>query len=251
MYAAIGGLVIAWALVLVFRTPIQARYWAWQLTRSDESNWQRHYFHRLASLQDACAPAAGSLLRHARPEVRRNGATLLHYARTPEARRLLLAGLSDPDAGVREAAAMGLAVNHDAEVQEALCEILADFRSPNAALAAAALGRMGGDRASAALLDALNREPPLEVKAEVIDGLGQIRVAEAVPLLEAALRDDRPLPAPPLSDRLAQGAFAALLTGPATAPSAARLAGAELELPATISALAARSLRLITGQGGL
>ena len=38
------------------------------------------------------------------------------------------------------------------------------------------------------------------------------------------------------------------LAGPATAPAAARLAGAELELPATISALAARSLCLITGR---
>lgn len=246
MYWAIVALVFVWAGVLILRTPIQARYWAWQLARSGEPAAQRYYFGRLASLADRCVPAVARLLDSDRADVRNTGAMLLHYARTDESRALLLRCLSDQDAEVRRTAAMGLALDDSPEVLDVLRANLSDADESTAALAAAALGRMGGDRALAALLSALRQETRLSVKAEIIDGLGQIRSTDAVRLLVEALSDDRPLFEPTSSDRLAIRALEAVSTRLAEAHPASEPATLALQTPATVSELAARSLRLIT-----
>lgn len=248
-YIVIAAVAVGFAVIMLVREPIQARYFAWQLTREGQHDeGQRHYFFRLACLKDAALPAIRGMLVDDKPEHRQFGARLLSYVSPNAARPFLIETLNDTDADVRRTAAMSLALDDDPSVADAFCEMIRSDNADAAALAAGMLGRMGGNAAVDALLDVLASDPSVMVKAEAIDGLGQIREERAVPLVTAALTDDRSLPHPTEWDRLASEALEAVRPRLADEIPASQPVERLLDTPSTVSEVAARALRRLNGE---
>jgi hypothetical protein len=86
------------------------------------------------------------------------------------------------------------------------------------------------------------------LKAEAIDGLGQIRDQRAVAAITAALADRRPLPHMTEWDRLTSEALQAAKPQLAAELSASQPVELLLDVPMTVSDVAARALRRISGE---
>lgn len=248
-FAIIAAMVLFWAAVLVLRPALQARYFAWHLLREQsQPDAYRHYFERLVSLGDSGIAGVEMLLESDEPRHRAMGAQALRFMSAGAARPLLVECLSDPDASVRRAAAMSLARDESADVVAAFSKMMESNDEATAALGAGMLGRMGGDVATAALRAALAGDPRLQVKAEAIDGLGQMHDRASAGAMLTALEDDRPLRQKVEFDQLASEALRQVqpkLLG--TLPANTSAMGL-LETPATVSEVAARALRRITGE---
>ena len=109
----------------------------------------------------------------------------------------LVAALKDPDADVRRAAAFSLgALGAALDVSRAvdrLVEMLKDLEPATQVAAATGLEGAGSTRSVAALLAALDGDPPPELRAAVVSALGAVGPEDApkvVGKLEDALQDD-------------------------------------------------------------
>lgn len=245
---AIAALAAGFAAVMMVREPIQARYFAWQISRDDQRpEFYEHYYFKLACLKDAALPAVRMLLDDDDPEHRHLAARLLHHVSPDTARPILGRCLTDTDADVRRTAAMGLALDTDPAVADTFRGLIGNTDENVSSLAAGMLGRMGGDAAADALLEVLAGDPRPMLKAEAIDGLGRIRDPRAVAAITAALVDHRPLPHSTEWDRLAAEALVAARAQLADELAASQPVGTLLTAPTTVSEVAARALRRIGG----
>jgi hypothetical protein len=120
---------------------------------------------------------------------RREAANELGVARSRDATRALLEGLSDKDASVREAAAFALGQITDRAAAERLARALSDKDAEVRASAAFALGMLGDRRSIAALSKALDDEDSA-ARASAIIALGLMQDAEAVDEIMAMLNDE-------------------------------------------------------------
>lgn len=245
-YLAIAAVAAAFAVIMFIREPVQARYYAWQITREHaRPEAYEHYFFKLACLKDAAIPAIRTLLDDEDAQHRRFGARLLHHVSADAARPLLLNAMNDEDMDVRRTAGIGLALDADPAVINALEAMVRGDEPDSAALAAGMLGRMGGDAAADVLIDVLRGDPPVMLKAEAIDGLGQIRDVRATLLITAALGDTRPLPHPTEWDRLASAALDAVKPQLVAEMAGSQPAALQIDAPMTVADVAKRALRRI------
>jgi len=251
MWITIAALVVLWAVAMLFRWEIRARWWGHRMAHADSPASRAYYFACLASIGDRAVGTAARLLRNASPEVRLEAVGILHRCRSERARALLLRAMSDGDADVREAAALGLALYHDRSAMPSLMKMLRSDE-PNTALAAAvAMQHIGTPEAAAALIETVRTrlvgERSATLRAQAIDSLGLIGDRQAVPALIECLTDERPGATQPAADRALQRAIEAMgadLAGKGFDPKSL----AEIRAPATVADLAARALQRITGE---
>lgn len=244
---AIAALAVLWLGAMAFRWEIRTRWWAYRLTRTTDPQQVDYYLVRLHAVADRAVGAAGALLAHPSPEVRRNAVSILQRSRQDRARDLLLRAFGDPDADVREAAALGLALQGS---HAALPELLRMIRSADEARARAAvtgLQHLDDPRAVEALIEAARTHVSAEVRAQAIDSLGLIRCRQAVPVLIEALDDGRPIRTAAASDRALRRALHTM--GPVLVRHGMDPASvATAPAPMTVAELAARALSRITGE---
>ena len=106
----------------------------------------------------------------------------------PRAVPLLLGLLDDPDATVREAAVLALAVNGDAQAVDPLLAQLKDARAERRKTAAFLLGQIGAKRA-ASVLAVLLKDTDAGVRWQAAESLAIVRDARAYAPLTAVLAD--------------------------------------------------------------
>jgi HEAT repeat protein len=112
----------------------------------------------------------------------------IHNERTP---RLLLQALGDPQAAVRQCAALGLRFHPEPKAVEPLIQALSDEDQLTAALAADALVEIG-EPAVPALLEVM-ASAPQAVRLKAVRALALIGDQRSIPALFAALDEDSAL----------------------------------------------------------
>jgi HEAT repeat protein len=241
-------MVAAWLGVVLNRGRIQGHYFAHQLVEAESPDAHAYYFSRLAGLGAKASGAVGRLSRHASADVRSLGVALAQQLKTDFGRELLLERLGDADREVRQMAALGLAFHHRAEALPVIVEMANEPGESPALAAAAALERIGGEAAIGALLAAAKGHGTTPVRAQAIDSLGRLEAEAAIGALIELLGDETEIEFVPATDLAALRAIEMAehsLIQQGINPD-------EVEVgqrgPATIGAMAARSLRRITGE---
>lgn len=237
-----GGACLA---ALVFRAPLRARYWAWQVASTSDLTQRSLYLAALCNAGDAGRWGTHALLNSDDADTRQYGVLVLHHVRTPWARAALLERLRDADADVRRLAAVGLAMHGEESVIPALRAL---YRAKDATAATAACVALEylGTPAAVAALDTLAAEPAdVPHRAALVDTLAGIGARDCVPALLRLLDDHRPCDLPPRADALARRVLRGLQAeGDALAWSAP--VGSQ-PVSQTIAERAAGALRRITG----
>lgn len=113
------------------------------------------------------------------PGVREKAALALALQSGPEVVEPLIRALADTDSQVREKAAMGLALRRDPRSVEPLLAAMADPDSQVREKAALALGTTGDRRARAAL-EAATNDPDSQVREKAVAGLSYLNVGDWV-----------------------------------------------------------------------
>lgn len=236
------GLILVTLIVcgaaLVFRGPLRARYWAEKLDRSHDPHERARFAAALASAGVDAAWGVERLLRSPSGESRQFAALLLQSHPSTWARDRLMTLLTDADDGVRELAALALAMRGDELMIPRLEELYASGDARSAAAACVALERLGTAAAIAAL-DRLSRRPAeVEARAALVDALDGIRQCACGPVLLKLLSDERAGDIPTRAERQAERLLLRAIISappPASAP------------PRTIATRAAAALERLTG----
>ncbi len=238
-------LVVIWIVVMMFRWQLRAQWWAHQAIAADNAEQLDFYVTRLASIRDRSLRAVPALLDDERPEIRSAGITILRYCQSEAAAELLLKMVADDNPDVAASAATTLAWRHGSTRYVPRLEQMLNGTQNAGWGAAVALGRINSPEAEQVLLKALATEVEPNVKAQLIDSLGIAGCEKAVPLMESALTDSRPIEITPHSQASAQRAIAALqgdLVAKGADPQQALKA---VSTSRTVSAVAEYWLRLL------
>jgi hypothetical protein len=242
---AIAITATACVAAIVLRTPIRARYWAWQISTSASATERTSYLAELCNAGAQGRWGIAALLADPDAEVRQYGVLALHHVRTAWARQRLTERVLDPDPSVRRLAAVGLAIQGDDSVIPVLKRFYesGDVNAANGACLA--LERLGTPAAIAAL-DELARQPAdVGARAALVDALAGLNKPGCVPPLLRLLSDERTWNAAPRSGEIALRALDALqATGHAVQAASAP---APRVFSHTISERAADALGVITG----
>lgn len=228
---------------LVLRTPLRARYWAWQIARSTDELRRAAYLSALCQAGPGGRWGINALLRDERAGVRQFGVLALQHLDDLWACDRLVQLLRDEDMDVRALATVGLAVRaHD----DVIPELQTLYRAGGAVGVAACrvLGRLGTPAAIGALGELAGVSAEVECRAALVDALADIRAPGCVPALLELLDDVRPAGHVPLlaQQRAVEVAAALGLTG-----GLADAGVAAGPVPATIANRAAAALARITG----
>jgi len=192
-----GALLIAMTLMacltaLMFRTPLRSRYWARQVVQARGMNERAAPLTHLCNAGDAGRWGTETLLTHPDAEIRQFGVAVLQHVRSSWSRRRLLEMLEDPSEGVRELAALGLAIHGDEAIIPQLKRLYTGGDALAASAACIALERLATPNAVAALTALADRPADVARRAALVDALTGIGTAKcAGPLLEL-LSDHRP-----------------------------------------------------------
>ena len=152
----------------------------------------------LASLGSPAFRPLTNQLDNSNSSVRRNAAwaigelTNMLPGTRSEAVPQLITLLSDPDVGVRMAAARALGELHDHRAVTQLIATLSDNNWRVRELVAWALSETKDPRAVTALCAVLISDPRAEVRRGAAEALGEIQSAAALPALKQALQDSEP-----------------------------------------------------------
>ena len=249
MVTAIVILAAVWLLGMFYRMEIRAHWWAYRLQHVNSAEQRQYYFACLASAGDRSLPALPRLLNDPRADIRVLGVRVLRWCPSQQARDLLLARVTDESDTVSAQAALELTRRPNRfDILPILAEIIRTTDPRSARMAVAAIERIGGSQAEALLLTQLPVTEDVDLLAQVIDSLGMLASRQAVPLLKKLLDDERTISILPISQQRAQQVIANVqgqLTAEGIDPQAV-LDAAHSEQ--TIASVAARALRLITGE---
>lgn len=234
---------------VVFRTAIRSRFWAWQVIRSQRLEHRAVPLGLLCNAGDAGRWGIRTLLEHRDAEIRQLGVLVLHHVRGDWSRGQLLRMLGDPDARVRELAAVGLAIHGDAIVIPRLKKLYLTGDTAVGVAACLALERLASPPAVAALAELARRPADPARRAALVDALAAIGTPQCAAVLLELLDDHRPSGVPTRAESVLARlgpvlAEKGLLPEPASA-QATRLTSA----PAgqTVAERAAEALARITG----
>lgn len=145
------------------------------LLSDDRSAVYNRAIHQLGKLGHAAVPALSSVLKNSgSAQTRRNALWALTRVEDPAARAAVRTALSDPDAGIRQAAAHSAGVWRDGEALEQLAELLRSGTPAVRRAAAEALGRVGDRRAVAGLLAAAAERPDRVLEHSLVYALIEI-----------------------------------------------------------------------------
>ncbi|MFH1745636.1 MAG: HEAT repeat domain-containing protein [Planctomycetota bacterium] len=202
---------VACIVALLFRTPIRSRYWAARIVRSQDPAERAVYLTALCNTGDSGWWGTGVLLSSAEAEIRQYGMVVLHNVCSTWSQAALFAGLDDEDQGVRELAALGLAIHGDDAVVPTLREMYVRGDDGAATSACVALERLGTPTAVDALVELACEPASVVRRAALVDALGGIGEPACVPGLVELLADERACDVPPRADQLSQAVVAQLL----------------------------------------
>jgi hypothetical protein len=236
----------ACVLAIIFRTPLRARFWAWQIIHANRVEDRAAPLTLLCNTGDPGWWGTEALLTHSNAEIRQFGIVVLQHVPSDWARRRLLEMLADPSAAVAELAALGLAIHGDAS---AIPELERLFRAGDAGTVSAvavALERLGGPEAVAALAELATEPADAGRRAALVDALTATSCTG--PLLEF-LNDHRSCDVPLRADRLVErflplAAEHGLIPAPADEPTSRPSSNSR---PRTVAERAAAGLARITG----
>jgi len=245
---AIAILTAVWGVVMLYRMEIRAHWWAYRLQNANSAEQRQYYFACLASIGDKSLTALPQLLNDPRAEVRLCGVQLLRWCPSEQARELLLAHIADESDKVSSRAALELARRPDCNEAIPILEDMIRTSKPRAAcMAVAAIERIGGPQAEAALLRQLDTADEPDQLAQVVDSLGMLASRPAIPALVGLLADERAISILPVSQRRIERVINEMqgqLTAQGIDPKAVLDA---THSEATVASVAKRALRLIDG----
>ena len=232
---AIALLVLVWAIVILQRNAIRARWWEYRLVRAESLEDRARYLALLTSLGERAVPATERLLRNGDSTVRSYALAILNQVPGERAGGLLRRAVADPDADIRETAVRGLGARKELK---ALIEIVRSDDSVAACTAVDALASIGSAEAIDALIVQVADHPQVAVRVQAIECLGVLEAAQAVDVLTACLVDDTVFDDTTLAERSAARAIQAVSPGrPVEWPG-----------PRTVADFAAAALERITKQ---
>jgi hypothetical protein len=186
------GLTLAACITAVcFRTAIRSRFWASRVISAGGAAERASYLTLLCNAGDGGRWGTSVLLDHADAGIRQQGVIVLHHVRTAWARERLTRLLGDPDAGVTELAALGLALHGDESVIPRLRELYESGPADAGRAACIALGRLATPTAITTLTELAGAPGDVEHAAALVDALDDVGTAEAVPALLKLLADER------------------------------------------------------------
>lgn len=230
---------------LLFRTPIRSRYWAWQVIEARGVAERAAPLTCLCNAGDASRWGTEVLLTHPDGEIRQFGVLVLQHVRTDRSRRRLLQMLKDPNAGVREMAALGLALHGDESIIPELKRLYIEGDAASASAACLALERLATPNAVVVLRALANEPANVTHRAALVDALTTIGTVDCAAALLNLLCDCRPCDVPTRDERLlAQLAPLAAESGLVGMPTSQP---ASVPAVRTIAERAAAALARITG----
>ena len=186
---------------LLFRTPIQSRFWAWQVTEARGVTERAAPLTCLCNAGDAGRWGTAALLTHPDEEIRQFGMVVLQHVKSDWSRRQLLHALADPSDAVREMAALGLALRGDDSVIPVLEQLYGEGDSVSASAACLALERLATPDAVAALTALAGEPAEATRRAALVDALAAIGRKDCAAGLLKLLDDDRPCGVEPRGER--------------------------------------------------
>lgn len=205
-YILIALTLILCVTALVYRGPLRARYWANRLLHADTPARRVTYLAALCNAGNDARWAVAALSAADDPTARQYAALIAQRNTAAWARRTLVAGLADADAGVRQLAAVGLAVQHDDKALPALRALYTTGDVEAAGAACLALQMLATPDAQRLLSDLTGVPADARKRAYLVDALRLTRTRPCAAALLNLLDDDRPCDAPPLEEALARAA---------------------------------------------
>ncbi len=193
--------------VLLFCTPVRARYFGWRLGHTSDKSWRAHYAERLSACGDAAGAATRRLQGHPDPNVRFWASQVAGAASGPWGEDCLLVSLSDSDEKVRDVAALALGRRSgDGWVPRAI-DLAMGPNETTAAAAVFALQRNTGQKAIAGICRVLSESASVQVCAQAIESLGLLGFRGGRDVITARLKDQRLVPRMPANERLVREAL--------------------------------------------
>ena len=235
MIVAIVAMVVVWAMVMLQRNAIRARWWEYQLVRVESLEDRARYLALLANLGDRALPAAERLLHSEDASARSYGLVILNQASSPRAGQLLRRAAADPDPDIRRGAVRGLGARGDLA---ALAEIVQSSDSLAACAAVEALASIGSAEAIEVLIAQASQHPLVNVRVQAIECLGELEAAQAVGVLTDCLEDGTVFEGATLAERSAARVIQAASPGQPVEWPGSR----------TVADFAAAALERITGR---
>lgn len=247
---AIVILVILWAVTMILRWEIRARWWTYQLNNTQSREEQNFYLMRLTAISDKSFYALTSLLDNPKPEIRKIGERKLVHHKGPRAGEYLKRFLSDECEDIAAGAAQELAVRNGIPAVLPILRgaMLADKPDLNRQTAAYCLEKIGGTEAEKILLETIPQIKDPDLLAQIVDSLGIMGSQAAVPVIKEMLADQRLVKILPVSQRQVLQAIAALQDKLSTQGINQQDLLDSITTQQTVASIAQRALQLINTQ---
>lgn len=248
MYGVIAGMLVCFALVVIFRVDVRARWWAYRLRKRPDAPSRLYYTRLLASVGERAVPVLDDLVSDEDAGVRSFAVALLTSLKSARSFDLLEQACRDEDRDVRKSAIFGISFRESPGVVPFLVGLAGDGDEETAMLAVSRLEAINRPTALAALKRIAIEDSRPGVRAQAIQSLATGPVAETASVLIQCLEDYAVFAGRTVTER----AMRETLTG-ASPPMAVLLDDASnaslLGFPGeTNGSRAARVLRSLTGE---
>ena len=190
MYAALTGMLICFALVVVFRVDIRMRWWAYRLRHSTDAPSRMYYTKLLASTGERAVPVLDELLTDTDAGVRSFAVALLNSLKSKQSFDLLARACRDEDHDVRRNSIFGVSLRDSPDVLPFLVLLVNDGDEETAMIAASRLEGLGHPGALAALKKLATQDPRPAVRAQAIQSLATWALTETADVLVKCLEDN-------------------------------------------------------------
>ncbi|MCA9251574.1 MAG: HEAT repeat domain-containing protein [Phycisphaerae bacterium] len=244
-------MVIAFAIVVIFRNEIRVRWWGYRLAQTSDVQDRMQYLSLLSSMDVKSLPVARTLIKDTDPANRSFGVALLSTINGDEADRLLEVACIDNDKTIRQSAILGLSMRATANTVYRLAGLIKQLDADSAMFAVSRLAGINRPESLAELTRIARSHPEAGVRAQAIESLGQWGGDDVVGPLIDCLSDDAVYSGLTATEAQAHDALAsmapqfAVSDKPGSDSSKSENTGAAKD---TNGMRAARKLRDITGQ---
>jgi len=238
-------MVVAFALIILYREPIRVRWWGFRLARASQPQQRIYYTRLLAERRDAALPVARDLLNRDEAGLRSIGVLLLNVMQSAASAELLARACHDPDADVRRSAIQGLARRQAPRTIDVLTELADHFDHETAMLAVSCLPDLQTPDALQTLGKLAVEHESAAVRVQAIESLRRWNTDAVIDPLIRCLKDDTPFTGPTEMERNASRALKQVAGRVQSVPANAALS---LTGGPTVADRAALALRAVTDQ---
>ncbi len=249
--AIIVLMVVAFAVVVVFRNEIRVRWWAYRMTQTTDVQDRMHYLSLLSSMDAKSLPVARSLIKDDDPANRSFGVALLSTINGDKADRLLEIACIDEDKTIRQSAILGLSMRATENTVHRLAGLIKQLDAESAMFVVSRLVGINLPQSLEEISRIARSHPDAGVRAQAIESLGQWGGDDVVGTLIDCLPDDavyNGLTATEAQARDALASMAPQLAATDISASDSTGSGEAAAATKTNGMRAAETLRHITGQ---